>query len=282
MRYRVTRGTPRPYARQVTGRLVAERLDDFAWENSLVAFRVYGPALEATGEISNGIDAWVKSTPRLVVDEWYERGDYHRDHGEGFDGYKVGRTLGAGAMAPLVDGAFAYGNNFTGHAILDNGPLRVCFALTYAPYRAGETMVTETRVITLDAGSRFNRVEEYYENAPAMEVAAGIVLREGESVTWADTTHGVIAYWEPRNNDNNMDNGHTAIAVIFPGGMKDARQVEGHLAGIADYVPGVPFVYYAGTGWSKGGVETPGAWLQQVEGMLTRVVYPLEITVTRK
>ena len=92
----------------------------------------------------------------------------------------------------------------------------------------------------------------------------------------------MIAYWEPLNTDNNDDNGHTAVAVIFPGGMKDARQIDNHLAGIADYAPGAPFVYYAGAGWSKGGFATPGDWQGQVTRDLTRVRFPLEVTIKKK
>jgi hypothetical protein len=280
--YLFLQGEPSTYSPGVTGRLVPERRDDFAWENTLVAFRVYGPALEATGEISNGMDTWVKSTPRLVMDELYAAGDYHRDHGDGLDCYKVGRTLGAGAMAPLVNDSLVLGNNFVTSRILDKGPIRLTFELTYAPYAVGDSTVTETRVITLDAGSRFNRVEMRYENAPAMEVAAGIVLREGEGTTWMDAANGVVAYWEPRNTDNNDDNGHTAVAVLFPGGMKAARQVAGHVAGIADHVPGEPFVYHAGVAWSKGGVPTPGDWQRVLSGELTRLGNPLEVTITKK
>ncbi|HWI56372.1 MAG TPA: glycoside hydrolase family 88 protein, partial [Bacillota bacterium] len=44
------------------GTFMPQRKDDFAWENDRVAFRIYGPALEATGEISSGIDIWCKRT----------------------------------------------------------------------------------------------------------------------------------------------------------------------------------------------------------------------------
>jgi len=50
-----------------TGRLVPERKDDFTWENNRSAFRLYGPALKATGEISNGMDFWA---------ETYRKADY--------------------------------------------------------------------------------------------------------------------------------------------------------------------------------------------------------------
>src|ERR1700731_170737 len=50
----------------VFGREAPERKDDFAWENQFVTYRVYGPALEATGEIASGIDVWSKRVPNFV------------------------------------------------------------------------------------------------------------------------------------------------------------------------------------------------------------------------
>lgn len=70
--YRITTGVPRPFQPLVYGRLVPERKDDFTWENNRTAFRVYGPALKATGEISNGIDFWAKKTDSLIIDKWYK------------------------------------------------------------------------------------------------------------------------------------------------------------------------------------------------------------------
>ncbi|NLY24908.1 MAG: DUF4861 domain-containing protein, partial [Bacteroidales bacterium] len=60
--FRISKGDPQPFQPLVYGRMVPERKDDFTWENNRTAFRVYGPALKATGEISNGIDFWAKST----------------------------------------------------------------------------------------------------------------------------------------------------------------------------------------------------------------------------
>ena len=72
-KYQIRKGRPAPPTPQVFGRLVPERMDDFAWENNLIGFRMYGPALQATGEISNGIDIWQKRTRDLVVDKWYKK-----------------------------------------------------------------------------------------------------------------------------------------------------------------------------------------------------------------
>src|SRR5690606_23752079 len=40
----VERSTPTPIAPRTYGRYVPERYDDFAWENDVVAFRMYGKA----------------------------------------------------------------------------------------------------------------------------------------------------------------------------------------------------------------------------------------------
>ena len=128
------KGTPKNYQTVCYGRIYPERKDDYAWENDRTAYRVYGPALQRTGERSYGTDVWSKNTPELVVEQRYwiedvvmmpaveklrkenrQRGDslyrlnsYHNDHGRGMDLYKVGATLGCGTPALMVDGALQY------------------------------------------------------------------------------------------------------------------------------------------------------------------------------
>ena len=43
--YRIEAGEREAYEPQAYGRYVPERADDYAWENNLVAYRIYGPAL---------------------------------------------------------------------------------------------------------------------------------------------------------------------------------------------------------------------------------------------
>ena len=44
--YRVSREYPEEYESKVFGRYVPERMDDYAWENNLTTYRIYGPALK--------------------------------------------------------------------------------------------------------------------------------------------------------------------------------------------------------------------------------------------
>lgn len=65
--YTVSIGKPYPQKVWTTGALYKIRKDDIAWENDRCAYRVYGPALQRTGERSFGTDIWVKNTPDTVV-----------------------------------------------------------------------------------------------------------------------------------------------------------------------------------------------------------------------
>lgn len=277
--YLVKKGIRTAYVQKVHGRLVPERKDDFAWENEKVAYRMYGPALEATGEISNGLDVWMKCKDELMLEEWYKNGDYHRNHGKGMDGYAVGRTLGGGAMAPLADGKLVLGNNFTRVEWMEEGPLRISFCLCYAPYQVGGAEVTERRVITLDAGTRFNRIEETYEGLPVEgEVAAGIVLRPEEGERLCDTVSGLLGYWEPLNRNNGDDNGHTAIGLFFPNRMERIVEKDGHLLAVGKYGK-TPFVYYAGSGWSLGGIKDAEDWFGILRTEKIKLENPLKIKI---
>ena len=64
--YTITVGIPEPVEVLACGRQYPERVDDIAWENDLTAYRMYGPALQATGERAFGYDVWVKSGKNLL------------------------------------------------------------------------------------------------------------------------------------------------------------------------------------------------------------------------
>lgn len=82
--YYISIGKPYPQKVWTTGALYKMRKDDIAWENDRCAYRVYGPALQHTGERSFGTDIWAKNTPDTVV---YER--YVMDKQGNVDGDKV-------------------------------------------------------------------------------------------------------------------------------------------------------------------------------------------------
>lgn len=260
-RYAIQTGLREAYDTLAYGRFVPERKDDFAWENDKIAYRMYGPALEADGEISNGIDIWLKRTSDRVIDKWYTPGyNYHADAGEGLDCYKVGRTLGAGANTPVIGDSLVMSNNFVSYRVLDNGPLRISFELLYAPFRVDSVEVTQKRVITLDAGNQMNTIATTYTgNFDQLDIATGIVIlnQPGEK---SEFSSNAIAYAQPEDPANGIT---YALVVTHDDGY--SKQVGNHLLKFACVKNGGEYMYRCGGYWSKYGVDNYDAWLQTIQ-----------------
>ena len=185
-------------------------------------------------------------------------------------------------MAPYIDGKLVLANNYIKQQTLDNGPIRISFRLDYAPFKAGDAELTESRIISLDANSHFNRIEEIFEGAAVdMPLAAGIVARPEAGDTLMDASTGMVGYWEPQNNDNGDDNGHTAIGLVFPQSLTGIVAQDGHFLALSEY-KGQPYVYYMGTGWSKGGVESAADWFEMLKNESLKVQNPLVVNIKNK
>lgn len=281
-----------PLTPSVTARLVPERMDDFAWENDKVAFRAYGPALQATGEISSGIDVWSKRVPDFVTRTWYERDrlaandptqSYHRDNGQGLDSYDVGRSLGCGGTAVWTNNTLLPSKNFASARILANGPIRTDFILTYAPWSTPHLTLSENKRITLDAGSHLNRIRStfYLSGAPSATIAAGVAMHSG-SEHRLDPERSSIAVWD---TPQLASAGHIATAVLCPG-------ITPHPAGQSTIQGGKPLnaflcfdvkdgdtiEYATGAAWSQADIPTFADWLNYLRRYRERALNPLAPT----
>lgn len=272
-------GVPAPYARTFC-RFVPERMDDFAWESDRIAHRMYGPALIAgEGTVSSGIDVWVKRTSKLVLDRWYQSGDYHKDNGEGMDYYSVAHggtpTRGCGGSG-IWDGTNLHvSSNFKSHRVLANGPLRSVFELTYDSWDANGRKVSEVKRISIDAGSHFSRVESVFkaDGGEPLQVGLGIAQRQGGEFR-SYLPNQLMAYWEPEVKDK----GHTGCAVIVPQGLKSFARDKANFLAIAEVKPGELLVYHIGAGWSGGGdFSNHEDWLVAVHREQQRLERPLVV-----
>lgn len=276
----IGKGTPADYEAKAYGRFVPERMDDYTWENDRIAFRIYGPALIAKDGPSNGLDVWVKRTEKMVIDKWYSeylagKNSYHDDNGEGCDSYKVGRTLGAGAMAPFIDDSLWLAINFETWQTLDNGPLRTSFRLTYPPFMVRDVMVTETRTISLDAGSQLTMITEEYTGIDSeFTVAAGIVRREEGSSLLFPPEANAVAY-----RLDGGEGGITYVGSVLTTPAVAVTESKDHLLILTRYNPGTPLVYHTGAGWSKWGFESDNAWTDYIRRFSQRISSPLMMTI---
>lgn len=314
--YKIKPGTPEAFTTIACGKFYPERVDDIAWENDRIAFRTYGPALQATGEQAFGYDVWTKCVSEPVVDLRYKTElnpetrakiaelrktdpkaaqelansiSYHIDHGNGLDYYKVGPTLGAGTSALLVNDSIVYPYCYKEYEILDNGPLRFTVKLVYNPLSIKEdTNVIETRLLSLDAGSQLNKVTLSYENlSEPTQLVTGIVIHEPSNDFQINAANGYIAYADPADPVN----GQIYLGAVFPKILNEAKAVyfsdeekaqrgaDGHVLARATYNPGSQYTYYTGAGWSKWGFKNSAEWFNYVKEFSQKVQQPLEVTV---
>jgi hypothetical protein len=276
---------PRLADYRVYGRFVRERQDDFAWENDRVAFRVYGPALETFAReplTSSAVDAWSKRTPRLVLNDWLLVDDYHRDHGDGGDFYPAGKSRGCGGSGLVVNGALAVSKNFRASRVLAPGPIRLVFEVDYPEWETPGLRVTETRRVTLDAGSHFNRFESFYRAPGGGPVtwAAGIRKAEGV-VPRVDRERGILRTWEHQTRYG--DNGWLGCGVVVdPTGIVETREEGGNQLVITRTPAGAPATWYAGSGWDGSGrFPDAAAWDRHLDAFAARVRSPLRVEVVR-
>jgi rhamnogalacturonyl hydrolase YesR len=226
-------------------RYVPERHDDFAWESDRIAHRMYGPALEtwqAEPLTSSGIDVWVKRTRNLVINQMYGTMKLFDTNGPAQDDFKVGKTRGDGGLGIWKDGKFYVSKNWRTWKIITTGPIRSEFELTYDAWDAGGRKISETKRISIDAGSNLSRVESTFssDDKSSLQIGVGLAERPGENVilaigkekqgplwyidNWQNSTaKGLVVenqteswmtYWQPQD----FAKGVIGTAIILPKG----------------------------------------------------------------
>lgn len=322
--YYATEGTPKEYAKQAKGRLFHERGTEFGWENDRVAYRIYG------GGAAVGYDLFNKSTAELMLDYWYaseqnqemrsvskqlhDRGYhdladqvynaycYHIDHGKGMDCYTVGPTLGGGANALVnADGSLCMPKCYGKYEILDNGPLRFTVRLTYPEIEYEGQKVVETRVITLDAGSQFNKVVVSYSGLSGLPLmASGVVVhKQNPNAYVMNKELGYIGYEDLGDasvyNKKYADElakqmGKIYVGTIYTSPVKEVKFLEksngiatGHALAITPLAPKTySATYYFGSGWDRNpmtGFATLTEWEAHLSATATKVKHPLKVKV---
>ena len=221
-------------------RYVPERHDDFAWESDRITHRLFGKALETWEKeplIGSGVDVWVKRTRALVINQMYSSGKYYDPSATAQDDYRTHDLRGCGGLGIWDGKTLHVSANWRTWKLITTGPIRSEFELTYNAWDAGKgRMVSETKRISIDAGSNFSRVESTFHSSDdsPLEIGVGLTERPGENVvvpenspdidSWQSTTarglivqdraEGWMAYWQPQD----FNKGTIGTAIILPKG----------------------------------------------------------------
>lgn len=268
--FKIVTGKAKNFESQVFGRQYPERYDDFAWENDRVGFRFYGAKLKEVQAPTSGLDLWYKRTHNLVLDKWYSRdlsreASYHVDHGEGCDPYAVGQTLGGGSMGILVDSVLFLNDNYESCEVLETGPLRVTFKLTYPAMTIGDKSISETKLISLDKGSQLTKIVQTYGTEQETTVVAGFPLRSESDSALYTAGNNYFIYEEPYDEVNEQ----IFLGLIIPKGVDLVAVYDNvydwskaqSVKGLANVVAQTAYsseglTYYTGFGWTKFGFKT--------------------------
>lgn len=312
--FTIKEGTPETADTVCCGAVYPKRLDDLAFENDRMGWRVYGPGSQQRNYKLYGYDLWSKRTEQPVLAKFYDMDrrlneqkaelgkegkkmsweeeqklSYHVDHGEGCDYYAVGPTLGAGTAAfisPLT-GEMIYPWCYKTCEILDNGPLRFTARLTY-DLVVSDVEVRETRLLSLDKGSQMVKCTVWYTNIfSQLPLAAGVVMHKGSDQVDINAEEGYAAYVEPVNETN----GTNYLGLYFPERMDEIRVqplseneeeaakggATGHLVGVTTYSPDAKFTYYFGAGYSKHGFGSAQEWFDYMKKFAAEKRKPLKV-----
>jgi len=244
-------------------RFVPERSDDFAWENDLIAFRAYGPALRSSSEDS-GFDCWLKRVPYPIINKWYaehEQGkSYHTDHGEGYDPYKVGGSRGCGGLALWLNEQLITSNVFTGWEIVKSSREETVFVLNYEWTHNGD-IYTEAKQISIRLGERlFESTSTFTKNgqpAADLPIAIGLVRHDPTNLVTKNLDEGWMAVWET------IDGSGLGTGVVIEPSRIDAFRLH---AGEGDSYEHALIItrtdadgrleYHTGYGWERAGTIT--------------------------
>jgi len=252
--------TPRTFCR-----FVPERADDFAFENNLIAFRFYGPALRDKVE-GAGCDCWTKRVEYPIIDKWYSLAEsgysYHTDRGEGMDGYKVGSSAGTGGTALWIDGERAELDCYTKWEVVENSEERIEFILTYEAEIQGSSY-KEEKSISLEMDERMYRAESTFwkdgKIASGLPVCVGLSTQDGAAYATADPQSGWISCWEILGDGSGLGTAaamdpEQIISIEYLNGMdKTDEQYSGHILMVAETSEAGKISYAAGYGWELAG-----------------------------
>lgn len=229
-RYLIKEGIPAPYPVEAIGHYDSEH-KSYTWENDKVAYRLHPSGMECCRE---------------------------------------GLALGQECSAPYLNERVWITEEQPSHETLNNGPIRTTVKLTYAPFQVEEQPVKLTKYISLDAHSRFNRIESLYEGRfETLPIASGFLRQEVNALT---STEEWIAFAQPLAEGE----GNLYFGIIQPGAEFRA-DADGLAAAISEVESGIPMVYYAGSG--QGDVKDMRHWMELLEEAAAAVSNPLEVTI---
>ncbi|MGB6900362.1 MAG: DUF4861 family protein [Candidatus Acidiferrum sp.] len=266
--------------KQRTAALFSPKIEGLGWESERVAFRIYF-------DPRNAIDIYGKRRTTLQLG-MYASPDYayHDESPEGRDIFKVGDSIGIGAVAAIVDGKLIRVADVKERRwrILASGPVRSIVELEYGEWNAGGKIVHLKSRITQWAGERGFEHEisadsgDEFAFVTGLPVKAGIVpvnSGNGSPVTWiASWGEQVVAPGATATEEVAGQNLGLAVLTTAPG-AKFEDDANNHL--LKFHLKDGVAAWYAMAAWDQEGSDRKiGFWSGQDKEVAPVMVLPSE------
>jgi len=258
------------YAYAPAFRYCPDRDYDLAWENDLVAFRIYGLQPNPEDGLS-GVDCWHKKVSYPILDKWYtlryEGKSYHEDYGEGNDQYHVGKTRGCGGVGIWKNNEILRSGLYESWEVVSQTQTAISFKVVYSWMLEGERIV-ETRVITLENGKRlYSAVSHFTKNGfpvKDMEIAVGLSTQNGIAAVTLNKDNGWISAWHELGKGAGMIGTGALVDTRYLVTMleqKSDKADESHALAIVKTDANGSISWKAGFAWEGDGqITTQKAW----------------------
>ena len=246
-------------------RYCPDRDFDIAWENDLVAFRVYGKQPTEDAGLS-GVDAWHKKVSYPIIYKWYqgnlEGKSYHIDTGEGCDQYHVGKTRGVGGIGIWKNNEILRSGLYESWSVISQTQTALTFQLTYS-WTINKERIVETRNITIENGSQlYSAVSHFTKNGKPienLEIAIGLSTQDGIAEVTLNEKSGWMSAWHSLRQNQGM----IGTGVIVEEGdllkmleQKSKNKDESHVLAIVKTDANGKISWKSGFAWEKAGKIT--------------------------
>jgi hypothetical protein len=148
--------------------------------------------------------------------------------------------------------------------------------MTYAPWNANGIEVTETKRITLDAGTHLNRIDSTFTftGASTIDAAAGLAIHSGAGFAVLNDGR-ILSVWDTPQDPTA---GRIATGILeSPNQQATVKQIDSQGFLVFQVHSGQTFTYYAGSGWSKADMPSQPAWNAYLQEKLFELEHPLQI-----
>ena len=262
-----------------------ERQDDFVWENDKFGMRAYGPR---DYHKWSGFDVFNKSNPSNVCLKWCHRidkGNFHKNRGEGMDNYAIGPSRGVGGIAVFGDGEWKTYPNWISSRVLHVGEDYCQFELVYPSFSAAGKMTCR---ITLKRGERFFRNDVTFEKPLPKGFFAGPGLdvepKRGHSGNLCETS-GCISLFEDPKGENGVDGSTMTAIFVAPEDAAGVKVMTDHTNSKVLAFDSGKFTYWAGAAWTLAGeILNAADWHKAVrkfrEGSSSKAEPPVSVAAS--